>query len=90
MSEKTNTIFRALDRKAAAITEFTMRQYRTKISTWVVLIVGFLAISLLLLFYIDGMQQEYESIDNDGDSADWDGDGYPTGQERLYLSLIHI
>ncbi len=84
MSEKSNTIFRALDRKAAAITEFTMRQYRTKISTWVVLIVGFLAISLLLLFYIDGMQQEYQSIDNDGDSADWDGDGYPTGQERLY------
>lgn len=84
MAEKTNTIFRALDRKAAAITEFTMRQYRTKLSTWVVLIVGFLVISVLLLFYVDGMQQGYDSIDNDGDSADWDGDGYPTGQERVY------
>ena len=30
MADKTNTIFRALDRKASAITEFTMRQYRTK------------------------------------------------------------
>ena len=40
MADKTNSIFRALDRKAAAITEFTMRQYRTKISTWVVLVTG--------------------------------------------------
>ena len=32
MADKTNTIFRALDRKASAITEFTMRQYRTKIN----------------------------------------------------------
>jgi hypothetical protein len=84
MDKKPNTIFRALDRKAAAVTEFTMRQYRTKISTWVVLIIGFLMISLLLLFYVDAMQREYESIDNDGDSSDWDNDGYPTGQERLY------
>jgi hypothetical protein len=84
MATKPDTIFRALDRKAAAVTEFTMRQYRTKLSTWVVLITGFLMISLLLLFYIDGMQKEYESIDNDGDSYDWDGDGYPTGQERQY------
>ncbi|MBT5735559.1 MAG: hypothetical protein HOI28_01790, partial [Euryarchaeota archaeon] len=80
MATKPDTIFRALDRKAAAVTEFTMRQYRTKLSTWVVLITGFLIISLLLLFYVDGMQKEYESIDNDGDSYDWDGDGYPTGQ----------
>ncbi len=84
MEEKPNSIFRALDRKAAAVTEFTMRQYRTRVSTWVVLIIGFLMISLLLLFYVDGMQREYESVDNDGDSKDWDGDGYPTGQERLY------
>ncbi|GIR00133.1 MAG: hypothetical protein CM15mP8_3300 [Methanobacteriota archaeon] len=51
MADKTNTIFRALDRKASAITEFTMRQYRTKISTWVVLITGLVVISLLMLFY---------------------------------------
>ncbi|MCH1480893.1 MAG: hypothetical protein L7T81_01490, partial [Candidatus Poseidoniaceae archaeon] len=84
MADKTNTIFRALDRKAAAITEFTMRQYRTKISTWVVLITGMIVICLLMLFYVDAMQRDFESIDNDGDSVDSDGDLYPDGQERLY------
>ena len=75
------TIWTSLDRKATAIAEFTMRQYRTRLSTWVVLGVGFLAISVVLLFYIDAMNTEIEAIDNDGDSYDWDGDG---------LSLIHI
>ena len=84
MADKTNTIFRALDRKASAITEFTMRQYRTKISTWVVLITGLVVISLLMLFYVDAMQRDFEAIDNDGDSVDSDGDLYPDGQERLY------
>ena len=69
MADKTNTIFRALDRKASAITEFTMRQYRTKISTWVVLITGLVVISLLMLFYVDAMQRDFEAIDNDGDSV---------------------
>ena len=68
MADKTNTIFRALDRKAAAITEFTMRQYRTKISTWVVLVTGMIVICLLMLFYVDAMQRDFEAIDNDGDS----------------------
>ena len=81
MEAKPNTIYRALDRKAAAITEFTMRQYRTKASTWVVLGVGLVAISLVMLIYIDVMASGFESIDNDGDSRDWDNDGYPTGQE---------
>jgi len=84
MADKTNTIFRALDRKASAITEFTMRQYRTKISTWAVLITGLIIISLLMLFYVDAMQRDFESIDNDGDSIDSDGDLYPDGQERKY------
>ena len=84
MADKTNTIFRSLDRKAAAITEFTMRQYRTKLSSWVVLITGFIIICLLMLFYVDAMQRDFESIDNDGDSIDSDGDLYPDGQERLY------
>jgi len=84
MADKTNTIFRALDRKAAAITEFTMRQYRTKISTWVVLVTGMIVICLLMMFYVDAMQRDFESIDNDGDSVDSDGDLYPDGQERLY------
>ena len=81
MEAKPNSIYRALDRKAAAITEFTMRQYRTKASTWVVLGVGLVAISLVMLIYIDVMASGFESIDNDGDSLDPDSDGYPTGQE---------
>ena len=84
MEAKPNTIYRALDRKAAAITEFTMRQYRTKASTWVVLGVGLVAISLVMLIYVDVMSTGFESIDNDGDSEDPDGDGYPTGQENKY------
>ena len=59
-----------------------MRQYRTKISTWVVLITGLVVISLLMLFYVDAMQRDFEAIDNDGDSVDSDGDLYPDGQER--------
>ena len=78
------TIWTSLDRKATAIAEFTMRQYRTRLSTWVVLGVGFLAISVVLLFYIDAMNTEIEAIDNDGDSFDWDGDGYVNGQEYKY------
>ncbi|MED5291479.1 MAG: hypothetical protein VX778_04550, partial [Candidatus Thermoplasmatota archaeon] len=86
MSEKERgeTIWTSLDRKATAIAEFTMRQYRTRLSTWVVLGVGFLAISVVLLFYIEAMNTEIEAIDNDGDSEDWDGDGYVNGQEFKY------
>jgi len=81
---KKDNVFRALDRKLGAVAEFTMRQYRTKLSTWVILGVGTIAIFIVVLFYVDSMQQEIEAIDNDGDSMDWDGDGYPTGQERIY------
>ena len=45
-----------------------MRQYRTRISTWVVMIASALALFLMLLFYIEAMNTEIESIDNDGDS----------------------
>ncbi|MEC7261975.1 MAG: hypothetical protein VXV71_06050, partial [Candidatus Thermoplasmatota archaeon] len=83
------TIWTSLDRKATAIAEFTMRQYRTRLSTWVVLGVGFLAISVVLLFYIDAMNTEIEAIDNDGDSYDWDGDGYVNGQEIKYGTDIY-
>jgi len=81
MATKPDSIYRSLDRKAAAIVEFTLRQYRTKKSTWVVLGVGFTALSLIFMIYIDVMSSEFESIDNDGDSYDYDNDGYPTGQE---------
>ena len=67
---KKDNVFRALDRKLGAVAEFTMRQYRTKLSTWVVMGVGFIAISIIVLFYVDSMQQEIEAIDNDGDSMD--------------------
>lgn len=81
MATKPDSIYRSLDRKASAIIEFTLRQYRTKKSTWVVLGVGFTALSLIFLIYIDVMASEFESIDNDGDSTDFDNDGYPRGQE---------
>jgi ABC-type transport system involved in multi-copper enzyme maturation permease subunit len=83
------TIWTSLDRKATAIAEFTMRQYRTRLSTWVVLGVGFLSISVVLLFYIDAMNTEIEAVDNDGDSYDWDGDGYVNGQEIKYGTDIY-
>ena len=79
-----NTVWTQLDRKAGAITELTIRQLCNRISTWVVLGVGVLLISLLLIFYIDSIRDEFESIDNDGDSQDWDNDGYPLGQELIY------
>ena len=80
------TVWTQLDRKAGAITELTIRQLRNRISTWVVLGVGVLLISLLLAFYIDSIRADFESIDNDGDSEDWDNDGYPLGQERIYAT----
>ena len=43
------TVWTQLDRKAGAITELTIRQLRNRISTWVVLGVGVLLISLLLI-----------------------------------------
>ncbi|HJM55684.1 MAG TPA: hypothetical protein QGI72_05500, partial [Poseidonia sp.] len=83
MSDKP-TIWRALDRKAMAVAEFTLRQQRKRLSTWVVMGVGFLAMAVLTMFYIDSMMRDYEAIDNDGDSRDFDMDGYPNGQEILY------
>ncbi len=35
-----DTVYSKLDRKATAIFEFTMRQYRTRLSTWATLGVG--------------------------------------------------
>ncbi len=84
MTSKMDTIWSRLDRKSTAIAEFTMRQYRQRISTWVILASATLTIMLMLLFYIDGMNSEFEAIDNDRDSFDDDGDGYPNGQEILY------
>ena len=78
------SLWSGMDRKALAIAEFTLRQQRKRLSTWVVLLVGFAAMAVLTMFYIDAMTRDYEAIDNDGDSYDWDNDGYPNGQEFLY------
>ena len=83
MATKPQSIYRSLDRKASAIIEFTLRQNRTKKSTWLVLGVASTALSLIFLIYIDVMASEFESIENDGDSTDYDNDGYPRGQEIL-------
>ena len=78
------TVWTRLDRKAGAITELTIRQLRHRMSTWVVLIVGALVMALLLAFYVDAIRDDFEPVDNDGDSVDWDNDGYPQGQENKY------
>ena len=78
------TVWTRMDRKAGAIIELTMRQLRHRVSTWVVLGVGALLMALLLTFYVDSVRETFEPIDNDGDSEDNDGDGYPMGQERKY------
>ena len=78
------SVWTRMDRKAGAITELTIRQLRHRVTTWVVLSVGALVMILLLAFYIDGIREEFDPIDNDGDSADWDNDGYPEGQEYKY------
>lgn len=78
------TVWTRLDRKATAIAEFTMRQYRKKRSTWSVAAVGVLLVTLVMLFYIEAMAEGLPSEDQDDDSYDWDGDGYPNGQEILH------
>ena len=78
------SVWTRMDRKAGAITELTIRQLRNRVSTWVVLSVGALVMALLLAFYIDGIRDEFDPIDNDGDSEDWDNDGYPRGQEDKF------
>ena len=79
-----DSVWSQLDRKAGAIIELTIRQLRHRLSTWVVLGVGFLIMLLLLAFYVDSVREGFESIDNDGDSVDQDEDGYPLGQEIKY------
>lgn len=82
--ERPNSVWRSLDRKAMAVAEFTLRQQRKRLSTWVVLGVAMLAMGVLTMFYVDAMVREYDAVDNDGDASDFDQDGYPNGQERLH------
>ena len=83
------SLWSGMDRKALAIGEFTLRQQRKRLSTWVVLLVGIAAMGVLTMFYIDAMTRDYQAVDNDGDSYDWDGDGYPNGQEYLYGTDVY-
>ena len=64
--------------------ELTIRQLRHKISTWVVLALGMILMTLLLVFYIDSIREGFESVDNDGDSVDQDRDGYPRTREKIW------
>jgi|GEM_PF-53010 len=79
-----DTVWTKVDRKATAVAEFTIKQYRTRKSTWVVGGISTMVILLVLTFYVDRMADVEPSIDQDGDGADWDGDGYPAGQEWKY------
>jgi ABC-type transport system involved in multi-copper enzyme maturation permease subunit len=82
-------VWSKLDRKATAILELTLRQYRTRLSTWAVLSVGVILVLITVLFYIEAMSSEIPAVDNDGDSFDSDGDGYPDGQENLLGTSIN-
>ena len=66
------TVWTALDRKAGAVIELTIKQLRNKTSTWTCS--AFQPppappVRILRGFCRDG----FESIDNDGDSVDYDG-----------------
>ena len=79
-----NSVWSGLDRKAGAVIEFTARQLRVRASTWVIATIGFLLMLLLLATYAEAMVEGLEPVDDDGDSVDWDEDGYPLGQERKW------
>jgi len=78
------SVWSKIDVKSWAITEFTLRQYQTRKSTWSIAMIGMLLVTLVLLFYVKGQTSIIESIDQDGDSYDWDGDGYSLAQELQY------
>ena len=79
-----NSVWSGLDRKAGAIIELTARQLRVRASTWVIGTVGLMLMLLLLATYAEAMVEGIEPLDDDGDSEDWDEDGYPLGQERKW------
>ena len=70
------SVWSKIDVKSWAITEFTLRQYQTRKSTGAIAMIGILLVTLVLLFYVKGQTSVIEAIDQDGDSYDWDGDGY--------------
>ena len=72
-----SSVWSSLDRKAGAVIEFTARQLRVRASTWVIATVGVLLMLLLLATYAEAMVEGLEPVDDDGDSVDWDEDGYP-------------
>tara|TARA_Y100001980_G_C14556448_1_gene347973 strand:+ start:3896 stop:5230 length:1335 start_codon:yes stop_codon:yes gene_type:complete len=78
------SVWSRIDVKSWAITEFTLRQYQTRKSTWAIGTIGILLVTLVLLFYVKGQTMIIDSVDQDGDSYDYDGDGYSIAQELQY------
>ena len=76
------SLWKGVDRKAMAVAEFTLKQQRKRLSTWVVLGVGFAAMAILTMFYIDGMVRDYEAIDNPTDK-NWST--APTSTTKIHI-----
>ena len=57
------SVWSKIDVKSWAITEFTLRQYQTRKSTWSIAMIGMLLVTLVLLFYVKGQTTIIESID---------------------------
>ena len=57
------SVWSKIDVKSWAITEFTLRQFQTRKSTWAIGIIGMLLVTLVLLFYVKGQTSIIESIE---------------------------
>ena len=82
------TVWTRLDRKVEQL-QNSQPSIRHRLSTWVVLAVGFLLLIALLALFIGGMRR-LGTCRWHGDAHDWDGDGYPAGQEFKYGSIHSI
>ena len=74
------SVWTSLDRKSVAMIEFTLGQYRRRLSTWVIIAVSTMLISLIGLVYIDDAQNfdpAQFQVDNDGDGL-FSEDGFDT------------
>ena len=75
-----NSVWTSLDRKSVAMIEFTLGQYRRRMSTWVIVAVSTMLIALIGIVYIDDVQnfnaEDYQ-VDNDGDGL-FSEDGFDT------------
>ncbi|HJN55913.1 MAG TPA: ABC transporter permease subunit [Candidatus Poseidoniales archaeon] len=75
-----SSVWTSLDRKSVAMIEFTLGQYRRRMSTWVIVAVSTMLIALIGLVYIDDVQNfdaTVFQVDNDGDGL-FSEDGFDT------------